>query len=81
MSNGLPPLPMQGQSPETRDALRDWELAALRKELTELRKEVEDFSREKDKAMKWGIMTLGAALLGMGSWIFNLIISHLPGAK
>ena len=28
---------------------------------------------ERNKAFQWGISTLGLAVVGMGTWIFNLI--------
>jgi hypothetical protein len=28
---------------------------------------------ERNKALKWGIMSLGSAVLGMGYWIFNFL--------
>lgn len=30
---------------------------------------------ERNKALRWGISTLGLAVAGMASWIFNLITS------
>lgn len=32
---------------------------------------------ERNKALRWGIGALGAAVLGMGSWIFNFITGHM----
>jgi hypothetical protein len=32
---------------------------------------------ERTKALKWGITVLGAAVMGMGTWIFNLITGHV----
>lgn len=29
---------------------------------------------ERTKALKWGVMTLGSAVLGMGTWIANKVI-------
>lgn len=66
-----------GKSRETQDARRDWEFIALRKEIAELRKDIDTLNREKEKALRWGIMTLGAAVLGMGIWIFNLITAQI----
>jgi hypothetical protein len=32
---------------------------------------------ERNHALKWGIITLGASVIGMGSWIFNFVTGHL----
>lgn len=32
---------------------------------------------EKESALMWGILTLGAAVVGMVVWIFNLITGHI----
>ena len=32
---------------------------------------------DRDKAMRWGILALGGAVLAMGSYIFNFVTSHL----
>lgn len=28
---------------------------------------------ERDRAMKWGVITLGATVMSMGVWIFNFV--------
>lgn len=32
---------------------------------------------EHTKALKWGIATLGAAVIAMGSWMWSFVIGHL----
>lgn len=64
-------------SRETTDAMREWEMDALRKQVIEIRKDLDALNKEKEKAMRWGIMALGGAVLGMGSWIFNFVTSHI----
>lgn len=32
---------------------------------------------ERTKALKWGVTVLGAAVMGMGTWIFNLVSGHV----
>lgn len=32
---------------------------------------------ERTKALKWGITVLGAAVISMGTWIFNLVTGHV----
>lgn len=69
--------PMQGLSPETREAMLQWEIQALKRELKEIRDTVDGLNKDKEKAMRWGILALGTAVIGMGTWIFNLISSHV----
>ena len=45
----------------------DKKIAIVESELAALRS-------ERDKALKWGVMTLGGAVLSMGYWILNKII-------
>ncbi len=58
---------------------------ALRRELDENKREgaaalaivcseLAALKAERDKALKWGVMSLGSAVLGMGYWIVNKII-------
>ena len=64
-------------SRETTDAMREWEMDALRKQVIEIRKDLDALNKEKEKAMRWGIMALGGAVLGMGSWIINFVSTHI----
>lgn len=32
---------------------------------------------ERTKALKWGIVTLGTAVLAMASWTWNFVVGHL----
>lgn len=75
----LPPPPMQGhgEPAEMKAARLEWELQLLRRDFRDLQESVDKLNTEKEKAMRWGIMALGAAVLGMGTWIFNLIASKL----
>jgi hypothetical protein len=45
----------------------DKKIAIVESELAALR-------LERDKALKWGVMTLGSAVVGMAYWILNKII-------
>ena len=47
------------------------------KRIIDLEKAVLSLTNDREKAMKWGIMTLGAAVLAMASYIFNFVTSHL----
>lgn len=44
----------------------------LESEMLTLRAAVVASQAERDHALKWGIVTLGAAVISMGLWIFNL---------
>lgn len=46
----------------------DKKIATVEAELAALR-------AERDKALKWGVMSLGSAVLAMGYWIVNKIIA------
>ena len=47
------------------------------KRIKDLERMVESLMNDREKAMRWGILTLGAAVLAMGSYIFNFIASHI----
>jgi hypothetical protein len=57
-------------SQETTNALADARLDALEDKVKEL-------TDDRDRALKWGILTLGSAVLGLGTWVFNFISGHL----
>jgi hypothetical protein len=38
---------------------------------------IEQLTSEKEKALVWGIVTLGSALVGLSVWVVNLITGHL----
>ena len=42
-----------------------------------LEKQVESLAADREKAMRWGIMTLGAGVLAMATWIFNSVTGHI----
>lgn len=48
------------------------QLAFLQRDMHELKVAVAAMQAERDHALKWGIVTLGAAVISMGLWIFNL---------
>jgi hypothetical protein len=64
-------------SQETQNVLTDREIAQLHSEVNQLRRELDALKSERDRALLWGVMVLGAAVLGMGTWIFNLLASKL----
>lgn len=74
-----PPPPMDGSnlSLEMRMAKLEWELDALRREIVDQKETIDGLVAEKERAMKWGLMLLVSAVLGMGTWIFNFVLSHV----
>ena len=47
------------------------------KRIRDLEALVDSLITDRDKAMRWGILALGGAVLAMGSYIFNFVTSHL----
>ena len=47
------------------------------KRIKDLERMVESLVADREKAMRWGILTLGAAVLAMGSYIFSFVASHI----
>ena len=52
------------QSQETTNALQEERLKLLENEMRHLKE-------DRDSALKWGIITLGTAVIGMVVWIFT----------
>ena len=61
-------------SPETEAALL---AEKTDQRIKDLERMVESLITDREKAMRWGILTLGAAVLAMASYIFNFVTSHL----
>ena len=55
-----------------------YEIAALHAEIDALRLSVESLQRDRNNLLIWGIMALGAAVMGMGMWIFNYVLQKKP---
>ena len=64
------------QPAELRDALFkqrvEAQLAELEKQAITQKQNLDTLIGEKNSAMRWGVMALGAAVLGMATWIVNL---------
>ena len=45
--------------------------------IKDLERMVESLINDREKAMRWGILTLGAAVLAMASYMVNFITSHI----
>ncbi|MCY0910828.1 hypothetical protein [Massilia antarctica] len=75
---------MTQTSTETQIALLTAGLAALQREMEENKedadaklsaetKRIAALEDERNKALKWGVMTLGSAVLGMAYWIIEKV--------
>ena len=47
------------------------------KRIKDLERMVDSLIADREKAMRWGILTLGAAVLAMASYIFSAITGHI----
>ena len=67
-------------SPEIRAAIadrdRERDIADLKAEIVEMHKEIEAMKAERDKALKWGIATLGGIVMTLAGLIFGF--PHKP---
>ena len=61
-------------SPEVEAALH---LQQTDKRIEDLEALVKSLVNDREKALRWGIMVLGAAVLAMGTYIFNLIAGKI----
>jgi hypothetical protein len=57
-------------SHETHIALAEQRIAALEEQVARL-------TADRDQALKWGIMTLGSAVLGLVTWIVTYFKEHI----
>ena len=72
-----PKAPMSNQSTETQLALLIQWREQVEKDLHEANAAIAALQEERTKALKWGVGTLGAAVLAMGSWMWNFLTSHI----
>lgn len=56
--------------------LKQWR-ATVESELQETKDAIHALQDERTKALKWGITTLGAAVIAMASWMWTYLGSHL----
>jgi hypothetical protein len=49
------------------------QVALDRKRLKDLEEQVDSLLKDRDQALRWGVITLGAAVVALITWIFNLI--------
>ena len=64
-------------SQETHIALLERDIQAVKDEQRTISLQVEALIIERDKALKWGIATLGALVLSMGAFIVSFVKDHL----
>lgn len=50
------------------------EIESIHDEISDLRKGLEALQKDRNNLLIWGIMALGAAVMGMGMWIFNFVL-------
>lgn len=68
---------MTTPSTETQIALLAAALRTMESDLKEAGAAITALQEERNRALKWGITSLGIAVLGMASWIFNTITGHI----
>lgn len=63
-------------SRETQEALEKQNIQSrlneLEKQSTAQKAVLDGLKEERDRALRWGIIALGTAVIGMGTWIINL---------
>lgn len=65
---------MSAQSNETQIALLMLRQTALERDLEEEKDKIKAMQAERDRQLKWGVMTLGGAVISMVVWIANKVI-------
>lgn len=65
------------QSQETHNALTKREFEDLHEEINTLRAQVQSLQADREKAMRWGILTLGSAVVFLGGWIVKLLFNKV----
>ena len=58
-------------------ALLQQQVTGLQLELAETNEKLESLQKDRDRALLWGIMVLGTAVLSMGTWIFHRVVEKL----
>lgn len=65
---------MSTPSTETQLALLLAKSEAQDREIAEVKASMAAMQAERDKALKWGVVSLGTAVLGMAYWIFEKLV-------
>jgi len=63
-------------SQETQLALLTQWKAQMEAHITNTDKVIQKMQDERSNALLWGIISLGTAVVGMGTWIFNIFVVH-----
>jgi hypothetical protein len=63
--------------PKHDPSVLEYQMKALEDHLKLTDAKVAALEEERNRAMRWGIGVLGAAVLAMGSWIFNFVTGHM----
>lgn len=58
---------------QQRDTANAVQLALDRQELAQIRSTVAELKADRDKFLRWGVIVLGGTVVGLVTWIFNLI--------
>ena len=64
---------MSNPSNEIQIAVMAEQLKTCMADLLETRRDIAALQEERNKALKWGVMSLGTAVMGMAYWIFNAV--------
>jgi hypothetical protein len=61
---------------DQRDTNRDtkYEIENLHKDIAVLQKALDSLQRDRESAMRWGIIVLGTTVVALLTWIFNFIM-------
>lgn len=62
---------MTAQSQDTTNKVNAMQIAAMERQIEDLESRVTKIIGDRDRALLWGILTLGAAVVGMAGWIFT----------
>lgn len=65
------------RSQETTNAVTAQDIVSLQEHVDRLERQVNGLVGDRDQALKWGIIALGTAVVGMATWIFNFVTGHL----
>lgn len=49
------------------------QLALTAKRLEDVEEQLKELKADRDKFLRWGVITLGGAVVGLVTWIFNII--------
>lgn len=60
-------------TPSTADAVQQ---ALALKRIEDLEEQLRELKADRDKFLRWGVITLGGAVITLVTWIFNLLTKH-----